>query len=350
MLDIKNKNLSGLKFIDLFAGMGGFRIALESLGAECVFSSEWNSDARKMYLENFGELPVGDITKVNEKEIPDHDILCAGFPCQAFSISGKRLGFADTRGTLFFDVARIVNEKKPKAVFLENVKNLVTHDHGTTMRVIKETMENLGYSFFFAILNSADYEIPQKRERVYIVCFRNDVSPDNFGFPLPHEDFVSIEDILLRETEIAQIPKEQRLIHIPQNDSRLSFRPATRKGKGGREGSEEKSRRPIQIGTVGKGGQGERIYSTKGVGITLSAYGGGLFSKTGGYLIHGEVRKLYPREAARTLGFPDRYVLSTGKRCAVYQMLGNSVAINVLQEIGAKIGEILVNSGNTGNS
>ena len=175
MINIKNKNLEGYKFIDLFAGLGGFRIALESLGAKCVYSNEWDIPAQEVYYENFGDVPEGDITKVDETTIPDHDILCAGFPCQAFSISGNQRGFEDSRGTLFFDVARIVKEKKPKIVFMENVKNFATHDGGKTLEVVKGTMEELGYTFNQRVLNSVDYGVPQKRERIYMVCFRNDL-------------------------------------------------------------------------------------------------------------------------------------------------------------------------------
>ena len=132
MIDIKEKSLSDLTFIDLFAGLGGFRIALESLGAKCVYSSEWDEPVREVYARNFGDIPDGDITQVDENDIPNHDILCAGFPCQAFSISGKQRGFEDSRGTLFFDVARIVKAKKPKIVFMENVKNFASHDDGKT--------------------------------------------------------------------------------------------------------------------------------------------------------------------------------------------------------------------------
>ena len=148
MITIKNKYLQGYKFIDLFAGLGGFRLALESLGAECVYSDEWNEPVCQVYYKNFGEIPVGDITKIDEKTIPEHDILCAGFPCQAFSISGKQRGFEDSRGTLFFDVARIVKEKRPKIVFMENVKNFETHDYGKTLSVVSATMKQLGYRFY----------------------------------------------------------------------------------------------------------------------------------------------------------------------------------------------------------
>lgn len=168
MIEIKDKSLQGMSFIDLFAGLGGFRIALESLGARCVYSNEWGRAAQKVYAENFGNFPDGDITQVDEKTIPNHDILCAGFPCQAFSISGKQRGFEDSRGTLFFDVARIVKEKKPKVIFMENVKNFASHDNGRTLETVKRTIEKLGYQFHCKVLNSVDYGVPQKRERIYI--------------------------------------------------------------------------------------------------------------------------------------------------------------------------------------
>ena len=183
MISVDKKYFKGLKFIDLFAGLGGFRLALESLGAECVYSSDWDIPVQEVYFNNFGERPDGDITKVNEKDIPDHDILCAGFPCQAFSISGRQRGFEDSRGTLFFDVARIVKEKRPKVVFMENVKNFAAHDGGKTLEVVEATMKSLGYSFNKKVLNAADFGIPQKRERIYMVCFRNDIKARDFSFP-----------------------------------------------------------------------------------------------------------------------------------------------------------------------
>ena len=197
MIDIIRKTLQGYTFIDLFAGLGGFRLALESFGARCVYSNEWDIHVQKVYAENFGETPDGDITKVDENAIPAHDILCAGFPCQAFSISGKQRGFEDSRGTLFFDVARIVKAKKPKVVFLENVKNFATHDNGRTLEVVRSTMEELGYTFYQRVLNSVDYGVPQKRERIYMVCFRNDLNISNFSYPKPFKLTRHVEDFLL---------------------------------------------------------------------------------------------------------------------------------------------------------
>ncbi len=167
---MKDKNL---KFIDLFCGIGGFRIAMENQwqNSACVFSCDFDSDSQKSYEANFGEKPFGDITKIHETEIPEHDILFAGFPCQAFSICGDGKGFEDTRGTLFFDIARILKAKQPKAFVLENVKQLVSHGSGKTLERILETLENLGYQVHYKVLNALDFGLPQKRERVFILGF-----------------------------------------------------------------------------------------------------------------------------------------------------------------------------------
>ena len=323
MLDINKKTLKGYTFIDLFAGIGGFRLALESFGAQCVYSNEWDKYAQETYNLNFNEIPDGDITQVDEKNIPNHDILCAGFPCQAFSISGKQKGFEDSRGILFFDVARIVKEKKPMVVFLENVKNFATHDGGNTLKVVKETMQELGYSFDYEVLNPIHYGVPQKRERIYMVCFREDVKRETFIFPKPIKLERYVEDFLL--------PNEEVLEYIIERDDLV----LNDKAKTTRN-----SNSTIRVGSVGKGGQGERIYSPKGIAITLSAYGGGIFSKTGGYLIDGKTRRLHPRECARLMGFPDTYKLHPNKNQA-YKQLGNSVVVDVLQLITEQIGEAL---------
>ena len=148
-----------LKFVDLFAGIGGFRVALETFGGKCVFSSEWDTNSQHTYVQNHGDLPSGDITKISEEDIPDHDILCGGFPCQAFSISGKQRGFADSRGTLFYDVARIAKHKQPKVLFLENVRNLARHDGGKTLEVIQNTLAEIGYDVFTKVLKSSDFGV-----------------------------------------------------------------------------------------------------------------------------------------------------------------------------------------------
>lgn len=323
MIEINKKNLSGYTFIDLFAGLGGFRLALESLGAKCVYSNEWDEPVRKVYEANFWDTPDNDITQVNEKEVPDHDILCAGFPCQAFSISGKQRGFEDSRGTLFFDVARIVKEKKPKVVFMENVKNFASHDNGNTLEVVKNTMEELGYVFYQKVLNAVDYGIPQKRERIYMVCFRNDLDVKNFTYPKSFALKKHVEDFLLSDEKMV----ESLCVNRP--DTYFN----------GVEDNQY-SNKSIRLGIVNKGGQGERIYSTKGIAITLSAYGGGIFAKTGGYLINGKTRKLHPRECARIMGYPDTYIMADSSNQA-YKQFGNSVVIDVLQLIAVQIGETL---------
>ncbi|HHX53969.1 MAG TPA: DNA cytosine methyltransferase [Clostridiales bacterium] len=320
MVEIKEKKLKDMTFIDLFAGLGGFRIALESLGAKCVYSNEWDKFAQQVYYDNFGDVPEGDITKVDENTIPEHDILCAGFPCQAFSISGKQRGFEDSRGTLFFDVARIVKCKKPKIVFMENVKNFAVHDEGKTLEVVENTMKELGYSFSHKVLNAVDYGIPQKRERIYMVCFRNDIGIDNFNFPKPFKLKKYVKDFLLPEEQIPEKYYVNRPDTYMENKSDDIY-----------------SDKSIRLGIVNKGGQGERIYSIKGIAITLSAYGGGVFAKTGGYMINGRYRRLVPRECARLMGYPDTYKIIKNDNQA-YKQFGNSVVIDVLQYIAEEIG------------
>lgn len=324
MIDITNKSLKGYTFIDLFAGLGGFRLALDSLGAKCVYSNEWDKFAQEVYKNNFGETPDGDITKVDENTIPEHDIICAGFPCQAFSISGKQRGFEDSRGTLFFDVARIVKAKRPKIVFMENVKNFATHDNGKTLEVVKATMEELGYTFNYKVLNATDYGIPQKRERIYMVCFRKDLGVKEFSFPKAFALQKHVEDFLLND--------EKLVANLYVNRPDIYYNNET---------DNKPSNKSIRLGIVNKGGQGERIYSTKGIAITLSANGGGVFAKTGGYLVNGKPRRLHQRECARLMGFPDTYIMAKNKNQA-YKQFGNSVVVDVLQYIGIEIGKRLV--------
>lgn len=322
MITVEERFLEGYTFIDLFAGIGGFHLALESFGAECVYANEWDKFAQAVYYNNFGIHPDGDITKVDEKAIPDHDILCAGFPCQAFSISGKRLGFNDSRGTLFFDVARIVKEKRPRVVFMENVKNFASHDSGNTIKVVEATMRELGYSFHYAVLNAVDYGIPQKRERVYMVCFREDINDHGFVYPAPFPLTRHVVDFLLDDDET------RNLVVARPDTYFTNLR------------DDKYSNKSIRLGIVNKGGQGERIYSTKGIAITFSAYGGGVFSKTGGYLVNGRTRKLHPRECARLMGYPDTFIISN-RTTQAYKQFGNSVVVDVLQYILKEIGRVL---------
>ncbi len=309
----------GFEFIDLFAGIGGFRIALESHGGECVFSSEWDENSQETYANNFGEMPDGDITKIDESEVPSHSVLCAGFPCQAFSISGKMKGFDDTRGTLFFDVARIAKKVKPDVLFLENVKNFAKHDDGKTLEVVKDTLDKIGYNYFTQILRSSDYGVPQARERIYIIAFRKDLHIKDFEFPPISNTVKTVEDILENENYTQNFIIDRPDIHLKKPDA-VPVDP----------------RRPLQIGQINNGGQGERIYSPKAAGITLSAYGGGAASKTGAYLINGKVRKLTPRECARMQGFPEDYEIPQNKNLA-YKQFGDSVSVPVLKAIFQQI-------------
>lgn len=313
--------VNNLTFIDLFAGIGGFRIALERQGAECVFSSEWDKDAQKTYYENFGEIPKGDITQINEKDIPKHDILCGGFPCQAFSISGKQRGFNDTRGTLFFDIARIVEHHKPKVVFLENVKNLTKHYHGNTLKIILRTLEDLGYNVFYQVLVASHYGVPQQRERIYIIGFRKDLGIINFQFPKPTYKKIFVKDIL---------EDEEKAKDCIVNRTDLKFW----------KRDETPSLKLIQIGQINNGGQGERIYSINGHAVTLSAYGGGVAGKTGAYLVNGKIRRLTPRECARVQGFPEWFKIPINKYQA-YKQFGNSISIPVVESIFENINESL---------
>ena len=181
------------KTIDLFAGIGGIRLGFEAYDCENVFSSEWDSAAKSMYEANFGEVPFGDINEIEPKNIPDHDILLAGFPCQPFSIAGKGLGFADTRGTLFFNIEKILESKRPSAFLLENVKRLTTHDKGQTFKVILEKLKGLGYTVYHKVFNSLDFGLPQKRERIYIVGFNDSL---HFKFPKPLGYYKPLIDFL----------------------------------------------------------------------------------------------------------------------------------------------------------
>lgn len=324
MITINNRH-KDFTFIDLFAGIGGFHLALSSVGGECVFASEWDKHASQTYHHNFGIQPFGDITQINEKEIPNHDVLCAGFPCQAFSISGKQKGFEDIRGTLFFDIARIAEYHQPKVLFLENVKNLIRHDDGNTFTIIKNTLEKLNYNVFSKVLNTSDFGLPQNRERIYIVAFHKSLHIDDFDFPNPINKQVCLEDFLEENPRQAKI--------IERNDINIY------KEKFGKDVLENK---PIQIGKVNKGGQGERIYHPSGHAITLSAYGGGVGSKTGLYLIDGKIRKLSPRECARIQGFPDDFKINESLTQS-YKQFGNSVSVNVLQYIMVEIMNTLDN-------
>lgn len=318
------------KFIDLFAGIGGFRIALQNVGGKCVFSSEWDVQAQKTYFANYGEIPFGDITQRSTKSyIPDNfDILCAGFPCQPFSISGKQKGFEDTRGTLFFDICEIISEKKPRVVFLENVKHLVHHDGGNTLKTILSKLHELGYKVSWDVLNGADFGIPQNRERIIIIGCKDKL----FDFSqLPKQPKRTLAEFLDTDGDFEYLkPEEYTLIDNPkrQPDSGLIFagyRNKSIRKAGVRPGTEHLSR-------VHK--QPNRIYSIQGIHPTLPSQ-----ESSGRFFIlldNKRVRKLTINECWRIMGFPDNFVrVSTlGQQ---YRQLGNSVCVNMIEEIAKEI-------------
>ena len=316
-----------IKFIDLFCGIGGFRQALESFGSTCVFSSDWDKDAQDTYELNYGERPAGDITQIEADNIPEHQVLCGGFPCQPFSISGKMNGFSDARGTLLHEILRIAQKHQPEVLFLENVRNYLNHACGETMRTTLLLLNEMGYDTHYKVLSASNYGIPQKRERLYIVCFRKDLEACRFTFPLPEKTHVALEDILLpgEDSSIDDLVIER--VDVVWKENLISAR----------------ENGPIRIGTVGKGGQGERIYSPKGHAVTLSAFGGGVGAKTGLYLIEGKVRRLHPRECARLMGFPETFQLHK-RRNVCYKQFGNSVAIPVVKKIFHEIQKSLLSS------
>ncbi len=309
-------------FIDLFAGIGGFRVGLERLGGRCVFGSEIDKHAIATYERNFGDKPAGDITKIEAEDVPSHDLLCGGFPCQPFSISGKRLGFEDARGTLFFEVMRLVNHHKPKAVFLENVANYKTHQGGKTLEITLGMLRDAGYLVRCEILNASNYGVPQARKRLYIVGIREDLEVGGFEFPEAHDGRTYLKDILLPASHVV----ESRIV---RDDMRITKKDISDEFK-------RRPNKPIKIGVINKGGQGERIYSIDGHAITLSAYGGGAAAKTGAYLVGDVVRKLDPRECARLMGFPEEYKIDP-RRNQAYKQFGNAVVANVIEAIGRKL-------------
>lgn len=318
---------SEFKFIDLFAGIGGFRMALQELGGNCVFSSEWDNAAQTTYCNNYGELPFGDIRRFTgegvsdadlSQMIPDHDILAAGFPCQPFSRAGvsarnalnKKHGFAcDTQGTLFYDIMRIAEIKRPKVLFLENVRNLKSHDKGRTFKVIEESINDLGYSFSHSIINSQSF-VPQKRVRCYMVATRGDLPSIDFdesvfdGEPLP------LQDILEPESKTSEYIISQKLWAGHQARTKRNIERGT-----GFTATEADLAKPANtlVARYGKDGKECLIPTSTGV-----------------------PRKLSKREAARLQGFPESFVLPAAKT-PTYKQFGNSVAVPVIRELAKQI-------------
>lgn len=301
-------------FIDLFAGIGGMRLAFERAGGKCVFSSEWDKFAQLTYQSNFGDIPHGDITKIPTGDIPKHDVLVAGFPCQPFSHAGLKKGFGDTRGTLFFEIARIIEERKPSLVLLENVKGFKNHDGGRTFKVIQETLDGIGYNVFAKILNASDFGLPQNRERIFIVCVnRKKVKSHDFKFPKPSNAKTRVGDILEKRVNEKYVLSDKLW-----NGHKRRLKEHRAKGNG----------------------FGYSLFTPDSTRTsTISAR----YYKDGSEVLiatRGNPRKITPREAARLQGFPETFKIPVSDTQA-YKQFGNSVAINVISAIAREMTKLI---------
>jgi DNA (cytosine-5)-methyltransferase 1 len=294
-----------LKTIDLFAGIGGIRLGFEYYGCKNVFTSEWDKNAQLMYEANFHEKPQGDINSIDPYDIPDHDILLAGFPCQPFSIAGKQLGFADTRGTLFFNIENILSIKKPYGFLLENVKRLTTHDNGRTFETIKNKLENLGYFIHYKVLNSLDFGIPQKRERIYIVGFKENIKfefPKPLGYYEPLINFLDKDDEVPENYFTTERLKEKRLQYV-------------------------------------KGEPPNPSIWHENIGGNISALPYSCALRAGGsynYLLVNGVRRLTGREMLRLQGFPENFIINV-PYTQIRKIAGNSVTVPVIRAIAGEV-------------
>ena len=317
------------KFIDLFAGIGGFRLAMQNLGGKCVFTSEWDKDAKRTYKANFGERPFGDITKEETKAyIPDgFDLLCAGFPCQAFSIAGKRGGFEDTRGTLFFDVAEIIKRKQPKAIFLENVKGLRNHNGGKTLATILNVLRNdLGYFVPEPkIVNAKDFGVPQNRERIYIVGFHPSTNVKEFNYPKPLNKKVAFSDIKEKE-----VPATKYFLSTQYVQTLVNHK-TRHEGKGNGFGyaiiPDDGISNAIVVGGMGR--ERNLVLDHRITDFTPTTHIKGTVNREG-------IRKMTPREWARLQGFPDEFLIPVADASA-YKQFGNSVAVPAIQATANEI-------------
>jgi DNA (cytosine-5)-methyltransferase 1 len=318
------KNYS-FKFIDLFAGIGGFRIALQNVGGKCIYTSEWDEGAQTTYRANFGEVPFGDITsEVTKNYIPEEfDILCAGFPCQAFSIAGYQKGFHDTRGTLFFDLEKIIETKRPKVVFLENVKNLVSHDKGNTFKIILEILEEkLGYKTYTKVLNSATHaNVPQNRERIFIVAFDEKQVENHKYFEFPNEIPLTktIHDILekVKQPEFYYYKKEHP--YYPELKRTMTSKDTIYQWRRVYVRENKSNLCPTLTANMGSGGHN--------VPLVLDDYG---------------IRKLTPKECFAFQGYPiDKYILPNIANSKLYMQAGNSVTTTLIERIANQIIKVL---------
>lgn len=326
---------SKFKFIDLFAGIGGFRLAMQNLGGKCVFTSEWDKEAKRTYKANFGEMPFGDITKEKTKSyIPDDfDVLCAGFPCQAFSIAGKRGGFEDTRGTLFFDVAEIIKKKQPKAIFLENVKGLRNHNRGKTLATILNVLRNdLGYFVPEPeIINAKDFGIPQNRERIYIVGFHTSTNVIEFNYPKPLDKKVTFADIKEKE-----VPATKYFLSTQYVQTLVNHK-ARHEGRGNGFGyaiiPDDGISNAIVVGGMGR--ERNLVLDHRITDFTPTTHIKGEVNREG-------IRKMTPREWARLQGFPDEFLIPVADASA-YKQFGNSVAVPAIQATAKEILKLIGN-------
>lgn len=309
------------KAIDLFAGIGGIRLGFEKVfkdKIEFVFSSELDKYAQQTYTANYNEVPEGDITKIDEESIPKHDIILAGFPCQAFSIAGKRKGFEDTRGTLFFDVARIAKYHKPKLIFLENVKGFKNHDKGNTFKVVMETLKDMGYKIFSDILNAKNFGVPQNRERIYIIAFLDEDNTLDINF-----DFEKLK----------KIKKETILGEILEKNIEDKYTISDKLWAG-------HQRRKLEHKAKGNGFGYCMFNENSKYTSTISAR----YYKDGSEILieqsNKNPRKLTPREASRLQGFPNDFKIVVSNTQA-YKQFGNSVAVPVIEELAKTIKELI---------
>ena len=322
-------------FIDLFAGVGGFRLAMQSLGGRCVFSSEWDPGAQVTYEANYGEVPFGDITKIEASAIPGHDLLCGGFPCQAFSQAGQRLGFEDTRGTLFFDIARILDAKRPKAFFLENVKGLVSHRGGRTLATILDVLRNeLGY-FVPApeTIKAEDHGVPQKRERIFLVGFRDDLGINKFNYPQPSGLPVAFYQV--KEPQ----PVSARYYLSTTYLASLRAHRVRHEGKGNGFGFEiirdDQVANTIVIGGMGR--ERNLVVDHRLTDFTPVTNIKGEVNREG-------IRRMTPREWARLQGYPDTFSIPVSDAQA-YKQFANSVAVPAIRATAESLLKVVVSKG-----
>lgn len=310
------KSNPDFQFIDLFAGIGGFRLAMQDCGGECVYSSEFDENAKRTYFKNFGEVPFGDITKESNKQyIPDgFDVLCAGFPCQAFSVAGYRKGFEDTRGTLFFDVAEIIRRKRPKAVYLENVKNLYTHDDGKTFAVIKGTLEELGYVVYHQIMNAMEYaNVPQNRERIFIVCFDPIQVPNHAEFVFPEKEELTrtIKDCIDYSIKDSKYFYTDKFAHYEDLCNDMTSKDTIYQWRRQYVRENKSNVCPTLTANMGTGGHN--------VPLILTDNG---------------IRKLTPKECINFQGYPEEYSFPTTiADSAKYKQAGNSVVVPLIRKV-----------------